>query len=564
MKRYIIIGAFLLFCLHVIAQSIDSYKEGVSPQVALINQYGSYPVDYSTGLVDISIPLYTIQAADFTIPLQLKFHPSGLRSEEPEGLLGLRWALFGGGHISRIVKGYPDGNSSLPFNKKVNDPFYTPDFNTLWGTLNTHHLTGEGSPSIDNREQEYKDTQYDIFSYALPSGKSGKFILHEVSGKSEAFTMPYEPIKVKGQSVIIDENGVTYRFGEERLSAYGAHDYRCVDYDSYNKCVASWHLTSIISANKQDTILIDYIKQSYYEYKWNDDLVILSNLHANTAFIKNTLPHRPGEHPVISPLYTMIGDLLTNPNEYVKRPINYSIGHYEPLCISAIKHKRNGKLICSAVFYYENSSSTSYGPKYLSEMIVSDGEDNVLQEIFFHMKGKSGPKSFMLLDKIEFTQGVDYNKVYSFSYHDEERMPSREEILKNSDWWGYYSLGAGDYYATEFPVKLPEPVPDGIGDFVEVYKLIKVSGGHKRASGTSIGMLKEICYPTGGKTQFWYEGNETNFGYCGGLRIKKVNNILENGKIESKWYTYGSNVFPEYLHPPINNKFQNIYIFKKK
>lgn len=53
----------------------------------------------------------------------------------------------------------------------------------------------------------------------LPSGKSGKFILHDSAGIKKAYTIPYEPVKVEvkrvnghglfNQVVITDENGIT-------------------------------------------------------------------------------------------------------------------------------------------------------------------------------------------------------------------------------------------------------------------------------------------------------------------------------------------------------------------
>lgn len=113
-----IIGMLLISCPNVLGQDrpIDYFKEGISPQVALMNRYGDYPVDYITGLVDITVPLYTIQTPGLSMPLELKFHASGLRADEQEGLLGIRWALSGLGHVSRVIRGYPDENTYYPFN----------------------------------------------------------------------------------------------------------------------------------------------------------------------------------------------------------------------------------------------------------------------------------------------------------------------------------------------------------------------------------------------------------------------------------------------------------------
>ena len=69
---------------------IPKLHDDYSPQVSMMQRYGTYPVDLSTGLVDISIPLYTIQTSQLTLPLGISFHPSGLKANEREGLLGIR------------------------------------------------------------------------------------------------------------------------------------------------------------------------------------------------------------------------------------------------------------------------------------------------------------------------------------------------------------------------------------------------------------------------------------------------------------------------------------------
>ena len=46
---------------------IPSYKKELAlPQTWLMNMYGDYPVDLSSGLVDISIPIYEIKTPNLT------------------------------------------------------------------------------------------------------------------------------------------------------------------------------------------------------------------------------------------------------------------------------------------------------------------------------------------------------------------------------------------------------------------------------------------------------------------------------------------------------------------
>lgn len=538
MKRYIIIGAFLLFCLHVIAQSIDSYKEGVSPQVALINQYGSYPVDYSTGLVDISIPLYTIQTPSLNIPLQLKFHPSGLRADEREGIFGIRWALFGGGHISRTIKGLPDDFSGLAaytgFNKKVMAAEYRPDFRTLYGAtcltgFNVHGNIGANSV-FTGEGGTYNDTEYDIFTYSLPSGKSGKFILTEVDGEYKAFTMPYEPIKIKVSRYagrahfnyfsIVDEKGDIYSFGGDKVDYIGGEGY-----------ATTWHLVKVESANKQDVIEIDYIKPERKTTFWTGNLTTFDNFDAlhSAPLIDGSLAYRA------------FGETLFE--NYLDENYNSITSEYAPFAISSIKAKSGDQIICRVDFEFDNSK------KYMEEMYAYDAEENTLRAVRFHLKDNNKDQ-MKILDKIE----IDYDKVYHFEYYNTQNIPSERYTLgRECDWWGYASFGQGAIYTTNGPyIPVRVPTPNGGMDRIIDAKLYQTKTGSKRANRDAMqtGMLKEIRYPTGGKTYFIYEANENRFGQqCGGLRINKIINMLEDGKEEIKYYEYDVN-YAEYLSPP--------------
>ncbi len=42
-----------------------------SPSVATLQRYVDYPIDYSTGMVNVSIPLYTIKINDFEYPISV-------------------------------------------------------------------------------------------------------------------------------------------------------------------------------------------------------------------------------------------------------------------------------------------------------------------------------------------------------------------------------------------------------------------------------------------------------------------------------------------------------------
>lgn len=87
-----------------------------SPQAAAIAKYINYPVDYSTGLPNINIPLYVVKSGDITLPISISYHASGLKVTEGSGWVGAGWTLNAEPGISRSIKGRPDEDGYMFFN----------------------------------------------------------------------------------------------------------------------------------------------------------------------------------------------------------------------------------------------------------------------------------------------------------------------------------------------------------------------------------------------------------------------------------------------------------------
>jgi YD repeat-containing protein len=565
MKTKIIL--VVLFCqvLNIVGQNpifssaldLNNFEKNLTPQVAMMNRYGDYPVDLQNGLVDISIPLYTVQTPGLTMPLQLKFHASGLRADEREGLLGIRWVLAGGGQVTRTIKGYPD-DYSYPFNSLVSNPNYVPDFNTLYGTTSTLYKQVGGKQNTEftsvywldelltqHSGGSYKDTEYDIFSYSLPSGKSGKFILKDNNGTRTACLMPYEPMQVNvnkdsrfTQVTIMDEDGVTYRFGEiKRNSSYSSNRY----VDSNAGFPTAWHLSSIISANKKDTILIDYINPSRLANSLQTSSLVVSGYYHDYL---QTFHGDPDE----TRLHKLLGTLLTEDYFDYQQSASGINTSNTPTCISSVQFRSGGKLIGRVDFSYANN-------KYLHEMVVRDALNNTIKKTQFVLKNNQSGNS-KLLDKIEFLDMAvsDQKQIYTFSYYDSSSVPACGSLSLDSDWWGYYSLGGGWFYGKKIWVDRIDNT--GTQSFVEK----TIPGGHKQTNEASmkIGMIQSIHYPTGGSTEFEYEANRYGTVLCGGLRIKKIKNIPESGTTEVKRYEYGASYRPNYFYVPENLIFSEI------
>lgn len=539
---------------------LDQFRNDISPQVEMMNRYGTYPVNLSNGLVDISIPLHTIQTpGGLTMPLNISFHASGLRSTEREGVLGVRWVLSGVGVISRTIKGYPDyegypGKGERAFNTKVSNPNYTPDFYDLYGTTGPQnvHMSGSNSAflegvtdhklNLDLRRGEYKDTEHDIYFYSLPSGKSGKFIWVREDNNTndelwEGYTMPYEPIRA-APAGITDENGITYKFGEGIF----------FDKDR-NDNITTRYLTSIVSQNKKDKITIDYVRCGNIIYTGKQYAEVNCNPHGPNFFAiaSGTEPCRA----IDNPLSLGLGNLLVN--GYYKEEREVSNGSQEiPYSIRTICVYSEDHLTCTVEFNYQTGTQKN---NYLKEIIVKNSLGAIIKDIQFTVKqNREGVK---FLDTLSFvgSNNLAAAETYTFDYHNWENMPlcGSDRLRFNSDWWGFHSDGAGWIYPNVLTIDTPHTMRQ---------KTLGSSGGSQSRGGDKqsrvgsmmIGMIKSICYPTGGKTTFEYEGNEVSGGLkMGGLRISNIVNQLSSGKIETKHYEYTLGNAPSYLYPPTDN-----------
>lgn len=163
-----------------------------SPQAAGLAKYVDYPVDKSSGVINVSIPIYTIKARGFELPISLDYHTGGVKVDQLATSVGLGWVLNAGGMITRTVKGtWPDeaggvGYGGYLVNGKIPDNYQT-------------ILTRAFPPpsGIYPPEPEW-DMQPDQF-YLNCAGLTGSFI-HDYQGNIHL--IPEQDIKIEDISTI--------------------------------------------------------------------------------------------------------------------------------------------------------------------------------------------------------------------------------------------------------------------------------------------------------------------------------------------------------------------------
>ncbi|MFY0602299.1 MAG: hypothetical protein JXQ93_00005, partial [Flavobacteriaceae bacterium] len=107
MKRVLLSAFTALMTLCVYGQELPEIIPP-SPEAASLGKFTEVPISHYTGVPNISIPIYTINANGISVPIQLSYHARGVQVSEVASRVGLGWALSYGGSFSRQTRGSAD------------------------------------------------------------------------------------------------------------------------------------------------------------------------------------------------------------------------------------------------------------------------------------------------------------------------------------------------------------------------------------------------------------------------------------------------------------------------
>lgn len=460
-----------------------------SPQSAAYARYGEYPVDHSTGVPKIEIPLYTLNTGDYELPITLSYHASGIKVMDVSGPVGLGWVLNAGGVISRTVCGTPDGSS-----------IYFKNTHDVESRLSENGMNTDEWNRFFNGAVEY-DNESDRYSYNL-GGKSGLFRLD--ANTMTPYTIPYEPLKIERLTNgyrITDTDGSVYTFDKKEHcteAVYGGH-------------TSAWYLTSIVTGKRKQTITFHYDKTTTQMIRYRTEVrnygTVLTYEAYDTTF---------GEYPYTQHLYQLQGDS------------KYQTYTYQIPTVTSITWDD-----VSIDFAYTDDRIDGQTTRLSSISVKDNGSEiryiNLGNSSNF---GNNVNTYRMRLDNVSIkgTSNGSESETYSFTYN--SMIPAEHYNLSLSlvdnphcseDYWGYYNNG--NTYTM-----IPEGAIDcgtGWADRSPVEQYMKMCS------------LESITYPTGGSTTFNMEANQVTSGMIGGLRIKNIVNKDSNGTVlETKSYEY--------------------------
>ena len=505
-----------------------------SPQAEAFKRYGEYSINYSTGIPDISIPLYEINHRGYILPLALKYYPQALKPSNNYDVYGLGWGLSINSCISRSIESVPDELNNFKLDTHVfgntlmsYEPNYS--FFKLNFEFDRFHATLPNGIGFDFSIESDKNGN---LNYLISGNNSVKICAHAYNSKIDSFT-------------VIDNSGIKYTFSE------GDAPNLKYALSEFNRTNVSWHLTRIDLPNSTEPIKFNY------DYSIDDTNV--------AGFQDPALKITSEKKLALSSDSTRYHTEHIIRSEYID---NLQADSYKMKLLTSISYGTTKSIVLT----YQNIDKTRHN--YVKKIQINDVASLEVNLAMTETAMGGLPTLQHLkiarLDSviIKNTKTSDKPQVYKCDYL------YMSDTFWGIDHWGF--LNRRGYHENilrnvanfnifvEFDTGKNFPGLTSISktsEDVSPYNKLKISRDNndfRQPSGPSDhGVLSRLTYPTGGHTDFEFENHrfltstdsDGNYIYnplkkhealASGFRIKKITNYESDGKIaEVKNFRYG-------------------------
>ena len=525
-----------------------------SPEACAFDRVGEIPVREYTGEPDISIPIYTLDCGDIRVPISLDYQGQAIRVDQEATWVGLNWLLNAGGAItSRCSPHYGETSgtkfkddwrhmsSQLSFTKIHCDGG---EFSNLYYKVDGAHPDWRGGYGANwfQKTSELEvpdglrpnDISYILYHQILDRKQNGCTTYHAsflgnsftfvrdninggcyITGVNKDFT-----IEITGNITITDGKGIKYIFATEEIGRTEGLDIN----PSFCTYDATFYLSEIVSPSGRKISFkyvdgggiapIHTVMETLYESKYPTS-VIITRQNLMTTIGKHTVER------IMSPYYTIGTKRLTEietddelivftPSSEKRKDLN---GTTYALKNITIYHKNGSEKTFIKRFnfdysYFEKNETGGNTLKdYWKDMATQDVYGNLYpNDSFMYYRLK--------LNSIrEVNANSAQSRKYSFKYYEDNYLPCKKSAAV--DYWGYYNgkENSNGSYHTLLPKAWENATDDGVYDcpLKNVY-----TGADRRFNENYAitGMLRSICYPTGGTATISYEPHQfLNFTY---------------------------------------------------
>lgn len=475
-----------------------------TPEAAGLGKYGNFPVGMFTGTPNVNIELYTLKNRNISIPLSLNYSSNGLKVDDMPTKAGMSWVFNAGGAITRTVYDKPDDT----YTRAAAPP--STDFPS-------HTSTDLTLPSwLENIDVNHLDTQFDEYNFNF-NGYSGKFI---IDLNNKPVLIPYSNLKIELSPFrITTPEGIQYTFGDNGATESSQISSGSCSREDTRGAKSAWYLTKIVDlSDPLNYIDITYINAGYtYTATINHTITFWDNSNTCTGNWSTTDPSNSdpcgcGPTPCIYGSKGSVGlstDKFCANTQIVSIPyineITSSIyGKIKFIYTNNTTYSQAGTPIAidrllTSIQVFQNNDGTSllksYNLTYTFTKPVNSGKITSLDGIPTEDPDINSYRPFLSsLKELDNLNAVI--KTHSFEYNDINNLTAR--LSSSQDFWGYYN-GKSNPHSL-----IPS---DGTTNSLTLLAASKIADRNPDYNFAIKGMLSKIIFPTGGYSQFLYEGN---------------------------------------------------------
>lgn len=518
-----------------------------SPDAWAMTRYGEASLDLFHGTMGLTVPVYTYQDKDFTIPISLSYASSGLMPGASVGAVGLGWSLNAGGVITREVRGLPDDESNDYSWKWLGDPAHAQQvIHNDWIHFEEQMYGARSSVTVFGFGKAY-DTQSANLSDIIEFVYSGTFgeeymavQLDTLSSSMHYFAIETQPdvfhfnFLGRSGSFILCHDGTVHVFNTNFPAG-----------DLSVEFVYNWQ------APRNSSFILRTNDGYRYDFNLREDTSSVnqgysdSEITSTSAWKLTTATAPSGRTIVFS---------YNNPHDRVSHGVSLNVDHR--LTFDGSSHSRPWQDAEYMIEHPEISDTyTTVQERSLASITVSGGttisftyqglyNEYALQSIAVTNSANTTVRTCTLSQSgsgtHRFLKGITINGegTHAFSYYS-ENANYPEYHTKEIDLYGYYN-GSNTWLNLTHT-----------DNTLEQYAASVLSSRSFNATYAIMGMLHTISWPTGGSTTIAYEQNDYGAlmrpdnmplldSNAAGLRVASLTHLDTDGTtiLQKKEYTY--------------------------
>lgn len=434
-----------------------------SPEATAFLKYGEYPVDLSTGVPSISLPIYSIKVDDIEIPISLNYHASGIKVNQEATWVGLGWNLNAGAQIILNSRDDVDENDA-----EIDNPQRD-------AAIVKQYMIDHPYAFNNNLIKEYEKSKVkDIYSFSSPTA-NGSFYINN----GAPIIFPPDAFVVQLGGRLDDGTNIQYfiitdKFGNKYLfkNTIEKSERVMTHHDDY---ISAWYVDEIRTA-KNNKIKFTYQDDgNVVEYSNSESIGVIED-GKNCGCSGGTATQTIGQ------IRTSNENTITNTKKIKEITFNEDQTKVE-------FELKNGRLDLVNQNGYLQSIKISQN--------AFDGflpVKKISFEYSYFNESQTGSDAYkykrLKLDRLfELNNANEHTFIYS-----DIKLPVKDS--KAQDFYGYFNGMSNYSLIPKHIITTPE---------------IKIVGTANREISESViqaGILKEVHYPTKGLSRFNYETNK--------------------------------------------------------